>query len=54
MIGHLLHIYKMYKSDNRSDVVKKIIKENYIFNNIVLVSRLRVIKVLPKSNMSII
>ena len=37
-----------------SDIVKKIIRENYIFNNIVLGLKLRVIKVSPKSNMSIV
>ena len=34
--------------------VKKIIKENYIFNNVVLASRPRIIKVSPKLDMSII
>ena len=34
--------------------VEGIIKQNQIFNNIVLMSKLQVIKVLPKSNMSII
>jgi len=37
-----------------ANVVKKIIKDNYIFNNIVLALRPRVIKVLPKSDMSIV
>jgi len=37
-----------------ANVVKTIIKENHIFNNIVLASRLRIIKVSPKSDMSII
>jgi len=36
------------------DMVKKIIKDNHIFNNIVLALRLRVIKVSLKSDMSII
>ena len=36
------------------DVVKTIIKVNYIFNNIILASRPKVIKVFPKSNMAII
>jgi len=36
-----------------ADVIKKIIKENYIFNNVELVSRPRVIKISPKSNMLI-
>jgi len=37
-----------------ADVVEKIIKENHIFNNIVLALRLRVIKIFFKSNMFIV
>ena len=37
-----------------SDIVKKIIKKNHIFNDIILASRLRFINISPKSNMSII
>ena len=37
-----------------ADMVEKIIKYNQIFNNIVLVSRLKVIKILLKSDMFII
>jgi len=37
-----------------SDMVEDIIKKNYIFDNIVLASRLQVIKVFPKLNMAII
>ena len=37
-----------------TNVVKTIIKENHIFNNIILASRPRIIKVSPKSDMSII
>jgi len=37
-----------------ADIVEKIIKNNHIFKNIVLASRPRVIKVLPKSDMSIV
>ena len=37
-----------------SNVVKNILKENYIFNNIFLISKPKVIKVSPKSNMAII
>jgi len=37
-----------------SDVVKKVIKENHIFNDIILASKLRVIKVSPKYDMSIV
>jgi len=37
-----------------SDKIEDIIKANHIFNNVVLASQLRVIKVLPKSDMFII
>jgi len=37
-----------------SDNVEKILKANHIFNDIVLASKPRVIKVLPKSDMSIV
>ena len=37
-----------------SDNVEKILKANHIFNDIILASKSRVIKVLPKSDMSII
>ena len=37
-----------------ADVVEKIIKDNHIFNNIILTSRPRVIKVLLKSDMLIV
>ena len=37
-----------------ADMVEKIIKDNYIFNNIVLVLRPRVIKVLPKFDVAIV
>ena len=36
------------------DNIKKILKSNHIFNNIVLASKPRIIKMLPKSDMSII
>jgi len=36
------------------DVVESIIKNNHIFNNITIMSRPRVIKVLPRSDMAII
>ena len=38
---------------NSSDI-ENIIKRNHIFNNVTLVSKLRVIKVSPKSDMAII
>jgi len=37
-----------------ADVVETIIKENHIFNNIMVAFRSQIIKVLPKSNMAII
>jgi len=37
-----------------ADVVKTIIKNNYIFNNITIVSRPCIIKISPKSDMVII
>ena len=37
-----------------SDVVKRVIKTIYIFNNVTLTSKPRVIKALPKSNMMVI
>jgi len=37
-----------------SEDIKKILKSNYIFNNIVLASRPQVIKISPKSDMAII
>jgi len=37
-----------------ADVMEKIIKENYIFNNVILVLRLRVIKISLKSDMLIV
>jgi len=37
-----------------SDDIEVILKQNYIFDNISLVSKLRVIKVSPKSDMSIV
>ena len=36
------------------DDIEKILKNNHIFNNIILVSKPRIIKVLPKLDMSII
>ena len=49
--------YHPHDSSNKcliSNNVEGIIKQNQIFNNVVLISKLRVIKVSPKSNMSII
>ena len=37
-----------------ADIIELIIKSNYIFNNIVVVSRLHIIKMSPKSDIAII
>jgi len=37
-----------------SDIAKRIIKSTCIFNNIVFISKLRVIKVLPKSDIAVV
>lgn len=37
-----------------ADIVEEIIKSNYIFNNIVIASRLHIIKISPKSDIVII
>ena len=37
-----------------SDDIEKILKNNYIFNNVILASKSRIIKVSPKLDMSII
>ena len=50
----ILYISENTNSHITSDEIEGIIKANYIFNNIVLASKPRVIKVLPKSEMSII
>ena len=42
------------ESSLNSSVVKEIIKKNYIFNNIVLTFKPRVIKISPKLDMAII
>jgi len=36
------------------DIAKRIIKSTYIFNNVVFISKLRVIKVSPKSDTAVI
>ena len=50
-------LYFLYDSSNERLIpnnVEDIIKQNQIFDNIVLVLKLRVIKILPKSDMLII
>ena len=48
------YISEITNSHIMSDKIKSIIKTNYIFHNVVLVSKYKVIKVLPKSDISII
>ena len=48
------YISEITNSYIMSDKIKSIIKTNYIFHNVVLVSKYKVIKVLPKSDISII
>jgi len=53
----ILGISYLLKNSNTpisANVVEKLIKNNHIFNNIVITSRPRVIKVSPKSDMAII
>jgi len=50
----ILYINDVTNSHFSSDDVKSILRSNHIFNNIVLASRPHIIKVSPKSNMSII
>ena len=56
---YLKIISLLYFMDNmnvliKTNIVKKILKNNHIFNNISLVSQSRIIKVFPKSDMAII
>ena len=46
--------YNTFNEHLTSSDVESIIKQNQIFNNVVLTSKPRVIKVLPKSDMSIV
>ena len=50
----ILYISEITNSYIMSDKIKSIIKANYIFNNVVLASKSRVIKMLSKSDISII
>jgi len=50
----ILYISENTNSHITSDEIEDIIKANYIFNNVVLASKPRVIKVLPKLDMFII
>jgi len=55
IISILYYLCESYNSQERitSNDVKDIIKQNYIFNNIILVSRPKVIKVSLKSDIAI-
>ena len=48
------YISKKTNSHIASDEIEDVFKNNYIFNNIVLTSKLCIIKVSPKSDMAII
>jgi len=48
------YLSKQSNSHLSSDKIEKILKSNHIFNNIILASKPRVIKVSPKSDMSIV
>ena len=50
----ILYILENTNTSILADVVETIIKKNHIFNNILIVSRPQIIKVLLKSNMAII
>ena len=54
IIGIPYYLYGSYNSQEHitSNDIEDIIKQNHIFNNITLASKLRVIKVLPKSDMA--
>ena len=56
IIGISYYLHGSYNSQEciTSNDVKAIIKQNHIFGNITLASKLRVIKVLPKSDMTIV
>ena len=50
----ILYLTDQLNTQMSSDNVEKILKNNYIFNDIILVSKPRIIKVSPKLDMSII
>jgi len=53
-ITGILYLMENTNTPINSSMVETIIKSSYIFNDIVLVSKPRVIKALPKSDMAII
>ena len=48
------YIRKKTNNQISSDDIENVLKNNHLFNNIVLASKLRIIKISPKSNMAII
>ena len=50
----ILYLFEQTNACITSDDIKKILKNNHIFNNIVLASEPRVIKVSPKSDIAIV
>ena len=50
----ILYINQKTNSCISSDNIKNVFKNNHLFNNIILASKLRVIKLSPKSNIAII
>jgi len=50
----VLYLAKATNTCISSDDIKKILKSNHLFNDVVLASKPRIIKVLPKSDMTII
>jgi len=54
IIGIPYFLHGNYQDYLTSNNVETLIKQNQIFDNITFTSKLQVIKVLPKSNMSII
>jgi len=50
----LLYIVEKTNLPVTSKLIKEVIKESYIFNDIIMVSRSRVIKVFSKSNMAMV
>ena len=50
----ILYLFEQTNACITSDDIKKILKNNHIFNNIVLASKPRVIKVSPKSDIAIV
>ena len=50
----ILYLFEQSNTCIFPDNIEKILKSNYIFNDIILASKPRVIKMFPKSNMTIV